>query len=531
MTSFVMPSKAIAECPLDSNEDILSVCASLTKGIRLDVEERKLLRGIRPANELAVDMITHLIRAGFDPLGDAYMHVNNPKERRLTGSVFTPNAIVESMVNWAKKRVEPSRIIDCGCGSGRFALTAARMFPDAHVVAVDISPMATLMCKANSNAAGIPITVLRKDFMRVRLPSSKKGATLWIGNPPYVRHHNIAGEEKAWFSNALDTLQVRGNGLAGLHAYFMASIAKRFSPSDVGCLVMSSEWMDTGYGVTIRDILTKKLKMTSLWMYDKAEETFEGTMSSAAVVGFAKKNPEGIVEVNGGSMPLSAFEKSSRWSKVVLGAQGNIVESGFVQLGDFARVHRGVVTGKNDFWVRKPGEISEQLCIPVVAHARELAGDVPACRDIARLSRLVTLPADLSILPDDLYAEAQSIIDDGLRNEIDEGFVARHRKSWWSIKTPDPPVIMMTYMARHPPVFVANSDRLCMLNVVHGIYPTVDLSERAVENLVKYLNENVDMLDGRMYSGGLVKFEPREVERLLVPSPEVLEGLSCPGCQ
>ena len=34
----------------------------------------------------------------------------------------------------------------------------------------------------------------------------------------------------------------------------------------------------------------------------------------------------------------------------------------------------------------------------------------------------------------------------------------------------------------------------------------------------------VDISDGRMYSGGLAKFEPREVERLVVPSPDALEG-------
>ena len=50
---------------------------------------------------------------------------------------------------------------------------------------------------------------------------------------------------------------------------------------------------------------------------------------------------------------------------------------------------------------------------------------------------------------------------------------------------------MMTYMARHPPVFVVNQDGLGMLNVVHGIYPTAELSERAVERLASYLNNNV----------------------------------------
>ena len=514
----------VMEYLLDSNEAILAVCASLTKGVRLDDEERKLLRGIKAADDFTVDHIVQLVCDGHDPLGDAYMRTNAAEERRATGTVYTPSAIIASMIEWAKTQVEPSRIVDCGCGSGRFSLAAAQAFPDALVIAVDNSPMATLMCKANSQAAGIPITVLRQDFMQAQLPFEGKGTTLWIGNPPYVRHHGLSAKQKAWFSRTLETLGIRGNCLAGLHAYFMASIAERFAPTDVGCIVMSSEWMDNGYGVTIRDILTKKIRMTRLWTYDKTEEQFAGTMSSAAVVGFAQGNPEGVVQVNEERVPLSAFEKSTRWSQVISGMDDARKDTGLVRLGEFANVHRGVVTGKNKFWVRRPGEVSEQLCTPVVAHARELTGDDPACRNVSRLSRLVTLPADLSTLPDDLHAEAQGIIDEGLRNDVDEGFVARHRKNWWSIKAPEPPAIMMTYMARHPPVFVINSDKLGMLNVVHGIYPSIELSEHALANLVDYLNNHVRMDDGRTYSGGLVKFEPREVERLLVPSPEVLEG-------
>lgn len=194
-----------------------------------------------------------------------------------------------------------------------------------------------------------------------------------------------------------------------------------------------------------------------------------------------------------------------------------------VRLGEIARVHRGTVTGRNGFWVRRPGDVSDELSVPVVCHARELAGDRPMIRDVDRLSRLVTLPDDLSTLPVELCAEAEAIIEEGLHTRVNEGYVASRRKHWWSVKPSRPPAIMMTYMARHAPTFVVNSDGLGMLNVVHGIYPTVELSDHAVRRLADYLNNNVSVADGRTYAGGLTKFEPREVERLVVPSPEVLE--------
>lgn len=515
--------KSLASWIVD-NETILAICKTLLAHAVLDEDEAALVKSVEPAGDALADAVTRLVTAGRDPLGDAYMRLNTAETRRGSGAVYTPYSMVDAMVRWAKAQVVPTRIVDCGCGSGRFALAAAREFRNAHVIAVDLSPFATLMCKANAVAAGVGITVLRRDFMTARLPSSNGGPTLWLGNPPYVRHHNISADQKTWLTDTLAKLGVRGNCLAGLHTYFVASIAKRFSKDDVGCLVMSAEWMNTGYGVAIRDLLTKRLGMTYLQTYDKAEEPFAGTMTSAVVVGFSKRNAGGTVDVNGEDVALSDFARASRWGDVVLGRGDETPDEGFVRLGDFARVHRGVVTGRNGFWVREPGDVSEELCVPVVAHARELSGDLPTCRDVSRLSRLVTLPEDLTLLPGHLRDEAQGIVDDGLRQRVNEGFVASHRKSWWSVKAPEPPAIMMTYMARHPPVFVVNQDRLGMLNVVHGIYPTVALSERAVERLASYLNDNVRVEDGRVYSGGLAKFEPREVEHLIVPSPERLEA-------
>ena len=510
---------------LRSVADILGVCLALLDVAELDAEERRLLSDAPVANRETVLWVCEQIRAGLDPLGDAYMGAKDAALRRTGGEVYTPSGIVSSMVDWARAQGSPDRVVDCGCGSGRFALACARAFPNARVVAQDSSPMATLMCKANARAAGLAVHVVRGDFTRVSLPFGDARSTLWIGNPPYVRHHELTAEQKGWFAEARTSLSLGGSGLAGLHAHFVASIAHRYGQHDFGCLVLSSEWMDVGYGATIRDALAKRLGLRYLRLYPKESMPFEGTMTSAVVVGFcAGAGDEVAIGEGGQTIRRDFFARSSRWGDLLAGHDDELAE-GFVHLGDFARVHRGVVTGQNRFWVRRPGDVSEQLCVPVVSHARELAGDHPQCRDTAQLSRLVTLPDDLSTLPDNLRREAQGIVDEGVRTGVNEGFVASHRKSWWSIKAPQPPAIMMTYMARHAPTFVVNYDKLAMLNVVHGIYPSVPLSDHALGCLADYLNEHVSTSEGRTYAGGLTKFEPREVERLMVPAPHVLEAM------
>jgi hypothetical protein len=48
------------------------------------------------------------------------------------------------------------------------------------------------------------------------------------------------------------------------------------------------------------------------------------------------------------------------------------------------------------------------------------------------------------------------------------------------------------------------------------------LDDVLLEALVRYLSENTELSRGRTYSGGLTKFEPREMERIPVPGPDLL---------
>ena len=104
----------------------------------------------------------------------------------------------------------------------------------------------------------------------------------------------------------------------------------------------------------------------------------------------------------------------------------------------------------------------------------------------------------------------------------ERGYVARTRKAWWSVGLRRPVPILATYMARRPPVFVRNPVEARHINIAHGLYPRDRLSDAQLAALAAYLSRSVSVTDGRTYAGGLTKIEPREMERLWVPRPELL---------
>ena len=53
-------------------------------------------------------------------------------------------------------------------------------------------------------------------------------------------------------------------------------------------------------------------------------------------------------------------------------------------------------------------------------------------------------------------------------------------------------------------------------------YPREPLDPGVLDALAAYLSRSVSPEQGRVYAGGLIKFEPREMERLLVPGLALL---------
>lgn len=116
-------------------------------------------------------------------------------------------------------------------------------------------------------------------------------------------------------------------------------------------------------------------------------------------------------------------------------------------------------------------------------------------------------------------------LGEGEKNGIPTSYLCQQRKFWW-VLSPGTPAIVSTYMARRPPAFALNEDSLAILNVCHGLYPRVSLTSLQLAGLVNSLNALGTQLNGagRTYQGGLQKFEPREMEAILVPPLHRLEA-------
>ena len=491
-----------------------------------------------PATAAELDKLRAAIQDGDDPLGVDFISLRPADERRARGAIYTPRAIVDAMIEWAVSEpgAPPDRIVDPGSGSGRFLLAAARAFPAAQLVAVEIDPLAVKLLRANAAIAGFAdrLTVHAGDYRTVKL-APVAGRTLFVGNPPYVRHHQIPDAAKQWFGKTAKRFGFRASKLAGLHIHFFLRTRQLAKAGDYGAFITSSEWMDVNYGSMLRHMLADGLGGTALHVLDPAARPFEGTMTTGVIACFRVGNrPEKFTVravttledltplSDGEEIEWSAVTKATRWSTL---ARPMIRRpSGVVELGELFRVHRGQVTGCNAVWIAGPKahELPARFLMPSVTRAREIFASGGELRESTHLRRVIDLPVDLDALADSERRKVDRFLKWARSCGAHQSYVARNRRAWWTVGLHEPPPIICTYMARQPPAFIRNTAGASLLNIAHGLYPVEPIGEKELTAILTYLRQTVGISEGRTYAGGLVKFEPREVERLYIPAPDMI---------
>ena len=536
-----VPSETLDDMNIRTIPSLVALAAALgaEETGDLSAAERRLLdeqdQDAAPAAELVL-RASSLIRRGEDPLGDAYCAIRSPGERRPLGQTYTPHPIIEAMLRWASDHGTPTRVVDPGAGSGRYLLAAGRRFPEAELHGSDVDPLATLMLRANLAAAGLAgrARIHLGDYRALALPEAE-GPTLFIGNPPYVRHHQIAPEWKAWLLQTARRHGLHASALAGLHVHFFLATAEYGRRGDFGAFITSSEWLDVNYGALVRRLLLDELGGQSLHVLAPEAQPFSDATTTGAITCFRigdtvpamkVRRVESVSDLGrlakGRSVSRQRLAETNRWS--VLTRVTPALPEGHVELGELCRVHRGTVTGANAVWVRRDAhpDLPERVLFPSITRARELFGAGARLGSLDALRRVVDLPVDLDVFDAAERWQFDRFLGEARARGVPEGYIASNRRAWWSVGLRAAAPILATYMARRPPAFVRNDAGARHINIAHGLYPREEMTDAVLDRLADHLRAAVTLAQGRTYAGGLVKFEPREMERIPVPGPDML---------
>ena len=122
---------------------------------------------------------------------------------KVSPAVLIPRPETEEMVQKicaSMPKEKTMRIWDIGTGSGCIAIALAKQFPNAEVIAFDVSEEALQISKENAESNGAKVTFVHDDVLNPTSDYFTQPVDLVVSNPPYVCDSERASME----ANVLD---------------------------------------------------------------------------------------------------------------------------------------------------------------------------------------------------------------------------------------------------------------------------------------------------------------------------------------
>jgi len=491
--------------------------------------------------------------------------VKSQAERNRLGQFATPTALAVDILRYANTLVPERskvRFLDPAIGTGAFYSALVRIFSLSRLAAAlgfEIDPQYAR--KAQALWKDTPLKVVPGDFTKAAPPDNDTDkATLVICNPPYVRHHHLARDDKIRLHNlAARAAGVELSGLAGLYSHFLCIGHQWMARDGLAGWLIPSEFMDVKYGLAVKLYLLDKVTLLRIHRFDPADVQFDDALVSSAVVWFRNAPaPEGhTVEFTYGGTLLEprlsrqvaadALWHSPKWTQYPMAAEAAAVKRTRPVLADLFVIKRGIATGANKFFILTPQQ-AKQLSLPsgflkpILPSPRYVHVDeIPADSRGNPLVEPRLLLLDCHLPPDEVRGKHPTLwayLQTGTKDGIDKGYICTHRSPWYAQEDRPPAMFLCTYMgrqgkeARGPFRFILNHSKATAANTYLLLYPRQRLAkvlrERpeaavAVWRALNSIPAEAIVGEGRIYGGGLHKIEPRELAN--APAQSVLKAV------
>lgn len=454
---------------------------------------------------------------------------------KLLGQFFTPEPVAALLTQWAVRNGDTA-VLDPSCGDGEFL---SRLEGGVGVE----------LCAENAAAAqerAPRAQVVVADFFEW---AETRGSSFdaAIGNPPFIRYQQFNGATRKRALKLSQRIGADFSKLTSSWAPFIAVAASLLKPGGRLAFVVPAEIGHATYAAPLLEGLCRNFEQVSVVAI--REKLFpqlsqdawllfaDGKGGRTAGIGFTAvkefvpglrpDRPERLVPLQtwralGGRLrkfllPSDALECYLDLSKRV----------GCTTLGQIADVTIGYVSGANDFFhFSEPAArlygIPPEVLRPTVRKGEQLTGDYVDERAIRRWigANEEVLVLDLSRV-EPLPPSVRDYLDSPTGQEVRTRYKCRVRDPWYVIPGVDgaPSAFITCMSGRESRLAINRAGAVCSNSVL-----AVTLRRRVAQTeLLQAWNHPLSRLsqelEGHPLGGGMLKLEPGEARRVLLPLP------------
>lgn len=468
-----------------------------------------------------------------------------PLSQKHSGAYFTPDPVVATLVSWAVS--DPAdRMLDPSCGDGRFLA--------AHRNSVGIEQDARSAITAIERA---PWALVHEGDFFAWAGETTERFECAAGNPPFIRYQTFKGAMRAQALAVCRELGAEFSGLASSWAPFLVAAASLLKPGGRMAFVVPAEIGHAPYAsplieylvanfakvqiVAVRAKLFPDLSEDCWLLYADGHGGHTDRIRFTAVDRF-EPSKEMQPPSHGEDVLVTDWRETwgRRLRPFVLSASvrafyaraGAHPQS--LRFGKAAQIGIGYVSGANQFFHLKPS-LADKLGIPTkLLHPTVRNGRALPVKQLTKSTlqqwhaadepfMLLRLPkAPLHELP----AKVRRYLDSDAGLEAREAYKCRVRDPWFSVPDVHQPDYFLSYMSGLSANLVRNAGGATCTNSVHGVRVR---DARAMRRVAKHWGDDFVALsreiEGHPLGGGMLKLEPREATRILVPADELLHEI------
>jgi hypothetical protein len=456
-------------------------------------------------------------------------------QKRL-GAYYTPPEVAETLVRWVVR--EPGdRLLDPACGDGRFL--AAHW----NSVGVECDVAGVVAATRRTRASMIHVSEFFSWAQECR-----ERFECAAGNPPFIRYHHFAGQERQTALRLCNRLGANFSGLSSSWAPYLVACASLLKPDGRMAFVVPAEIGHAPYARPLIAYVTRNFrKVAVLAVRRKLFPELSEDVWLLYAEGFGRKTDRLMLSradafrsttrppALGQVVSLSEWESwNFRLRPLLLPHEVQELyarlrrSADTITLGKVARVGIGYVTGANEFFHLSPSQgkrlrIPARYLIPCVRNGRSLTNEALT---VASVQSWLARDEPVLLLrlrkEEPLAAPVQDYLDSPAGREARRAFKCRNRQPWYVVPDVRVPDAFLSYMSGEGPQLVANDAGCPCTNSIHAVclkdgWKLAELRTMWDHPLTRLSCE----VEGHPLGGGMLKLEPGECARILLPRPSL----------
>ncbi len=469
-----------------------------------------------------------------------YLEEVGNAHRKEYAQYFTPAPIALFMRKWLAYNGSATSVFDPAFGLGAFW----EVMPDNcefHGLDVDVK----IIDYYESYTSNRPTELTQGNYLLI---FGKKYKNI-ICNPPYLKFQKFDKKEEA-IEAIKSKLGISLSGYTNIASAFLIKSLCELEDGGRLAYIMPSEFLNTGYGKQIKEVLIKGQHLAHLIQIECEQDAFPDAITSLCILLYDSSRHFESLKFHSircleeldsllsrepiNDVSYKSLKPNHKWG--VYFEKDKVFDSfshnKFVQLSNYGHFARGIATGANEFFILRKSEIerlslqeSDYSCC--ITKSMQINKPVFTQDDFNHLSSedAPVYLFNISRKPSDF---ATAYIEYGEKKGYNKGFLTQNRSPWYKMERREPAPILLNVFSRDGYKVVRNLSSVQTLTSFHCFYPNM-FGLNYINALFLFLLSNIGhkvlASSVRKYGNKLTKFEPNDLNNAFVPSECFLDAI------